>query len=371
MFRSNWFRSFGLSLVLAAVAAAQAPPSDVIVFNNGDRLTGHFVRSTGANVTFHSDAIGDITIGWDKVKELQTNAKVAVLRKGVELKRRSDSSSVPEGTLAMQDQKLTLTPAPASEPQPIPVADAALVIDQPAFDKAISSHPGLLQDWKGTATLGASLVAATQNSRTFNAAVGLVRAEPGEDWLPRHSRTSANFSTSYGEVTQPSAPALKTSIYHADAEQDEYVSSRVFAFGQGAFDHNFSQGLKLQQTYSGGFGVALFQTANQTLDFKGSVSYISQQFNAPPTQSLIGSVFSQHYNRRFARGFTADQHLTYIPAWNNSRAWTANFGTVFTLPVYKRVSASTSVIDSFLNDPPAGFKRNSLQISLGATIALR
>ena len=42
---------------------------------------------------------------------------------------------------------------------------------------------------------------------------------------------------------------MKTSIYHADAERDEYFSPAVFAFGQAQYDHNFSQGLDLQQTY--------------------------------------------------------------------------------------------------------------------------
>jgi hypothetical protein len=357
-------------LFSASLAAQTAPPPDVIVFNNGDKLAGHFVRSTSANVTFHSDAIGDLTIDWSKVKELQTNTRVAVIRKGVHLAHRSDSASVPQGTLAMRDQTLILTPPPSAAPQPVPVGEAVVVIDQPAFDKAIASNPGLLQDWKGTVTLGASLVAATQNSRTFNGALNLVRTEPAENWLDPRNRTSINFSTSYGEVTQPNSPTLKTSIYHGDAERDEYVSHRLFVFAQGAFDHNYSQGLNLQQTYSGGLGWTVLEGANQTLDLKASGSYLRQQFEAGPGQSLVGSVISQHYNRRFQHGFVADEHVTYTPAWNDTKAWSAAFGTVFTMPVYKRLGASSSVIDSFLNDPPPGFKRNSLQFTLGATWAL-
>jgi hypothetical protein len=365
--------ALALSLILCSTLAAQpaAPPPDVIIFNNGDKLVGHFVRSTASNVTFHSDAIGDLTIDWNKVKELQTNTKVALIRKGVTLRHRSDSASIPQGTLAMRDQTLILTPAPASAPQPVPVADAVVVIDRPAFEKAITHNPSLLQDWKGTATLGAALVAATQNSRTFTGGIALVRTEPTENWLDPRDRTILDFSTSYGEVTQPSSPTLKTSIYHADAERDEYFSRHLFAFAQADFDHNFSQGLNLQQTYSGGMGWTVIEGANQTLDLKGSASYLRQQFTAGPGQSLVGSVFSQHYNRHFKRGFVADEHVTYTPAWNDSRAWSAAFGTVFTMPVYKRLGASSSVIDSFLNDPPPGFKRNSFQFTLGATWSLQ
>lgn len=369
--RSALLAAASLPMLMAFTLLAQSAAPDVIVFNNGDRLEGHFVRSTGKNVTFHSDAIGDLTIDWNKVKELQTSAKVAVIRKGVRIRKRSDSAEVPQGTLAMSDQKLSLTPPPATAPQPLPVGGVDVVIDAPAFQKATTRNPDLLQDWKGTVTLGAALVAATQNSRTFNGAVGLVRSEPTEDWLPSRDRTILDFSTSYGEVTQPSSPTLKTSIYHADAERDEYVTQRVFAFGQADFDHNFSQGLTLQQTYSGGMGWTVLQAANQTLDLKAAGSYLRQQFGSGPNQSLAGSVFSQHYNRKFLHGFVADQHLTYTPAWTNSRAWSAAFGTVFTMPVYKRLGASSTVMDNFLNDPPPGFKRNSFQVSLGATWSLQ
>ena len=77
-----------------------------------------------------------------------------------------------------------------------------------------------------------------------------------------------NLSAAYGEVTQPTTPTIKTAIFHGDAERDEYFSPRLYVFGQGAFDHNYSQGLDLQQTYSGGIGLTIFQHPNETLDIK-------------------------------------------------------------------------------------------------------
>ncbi len=53
--------------------AADAPAgTDVLVFNNGDQLTGKLVSSAGANITFHSDMAGDLTVDWAKVKEIRT-----------------------------------------------------------------------------------------------------------------------------------------------------------------------------------------------------------------------------------------------------------------------------------------------------------
>ena len=63
-----------LGLVFAAPMHAQAPAApppgtDVIVFTNGDQLTGKLLREVGGSVTFHSDIAGDVTVdlGQDQV----------------------------------------------------------------------------------------------------------------------------------------------------------------------------------------------------------------------------------------------------------------------------------------------------------------
>ena len=151
----------------------------------------------------------------------------------------------------------------------------------------------------------------------------------------------------------------------------------MFGFGQADFDHNFSQGLDLQQTYNGGIGWTAVKTAAHTLDLKASVSYIRQQFLAgpngvtPASESLIGSVFAERYHRKLPRGALLDQNLSVTPAWNNTKAYSAAFNTLLAIPVYKHLSGSTSITDTFLNDPPVGFKKNSFQFTLGLTYALQ
>jgi hypothetical protein len=355
--------------------AQEGSNPDILLFADGERLTGHFVKATGSAVTFKSDALGEITADWSKVKELQTTAKVAVIPKGVRIRKPADAANIPQGTLTVQDQQLHLTPPPPATPQPIPVADASLVIDQAAFQKALTHQPGFFHDWKGTVTAGAAVVNATQDSESFTGAVSLIRAVPGETWLEPRNRTSVNLSAAYGEVTQPDTPSIKTAIFHGDAERDEYFSPRLYGFGQGAFDHNFSQGLDLQQTYSGGIGWTLIQRANETLDLKTSVSYIRQRFADPSDtgafdQNLIGSIFAEAFNKKFKRGFVLDQHLTLLPTWNNTNAYSGAFNALLTLPVYKRLNGSAGFVDSFLNNPPPGFRKNSIQITIGVTYAL-
>ncbi len=190
----------------------------------------------------------------------------------------------------MTDQKITVTPA-SGTPKTMAVGDEQRVVSAGAFQNAMTRKAGIFQNWTGGVGGGASIVEATQDARTFNAAVNFVRLSPLEDWLRRRDRTILTFTTAYGLVRQPATPSVKTEIYHAGAERDEYLSTAWFAFAQALFDHNFSQGLDLQQSY-GGIGWSAIHTANQSLDFKFGVTYVRQEFSdSSDNKHLAGSTF--------------------------------------------------------------------------------
>ncbi len=182
---------------------------------------------------------------------------------------------------------------------------------------------------------------------------------------------SSISSTVYGTLSQPETPTVKTDIYHGGIERDEYFSPAIYGFVQAGFDHNFSQGLDLQQTYGAGIGWSVIKRPNASLDLKAGVTYMRQDFAGAPTRSLEGSVFEEDYQRGLARGIKFNQTLIIIPAWNNTDAVTASGSALLTMPVYKRMNFSIGAIDNYLHDPPPGFKKNSFQATMGLTYSLR
>ncbi|HEY1754703.1 MAG TPA: DUF481 domain-containing protein [Bryobacteraceae bacterium] len=358
---------FAAALVLTALAQAADPP-DALTLTDGEKLSGKVVKATGAAVTFHSDSAGDVIIPWAKIKELTSSRRFAVIPKGVIFKRKESDSKIPRGVLGFTDGKIQITPTGGAA-QTFAPADTGFVLDEESYQKALHT-PGFGEDWKGALTGGVSLIEATQKSDTFTGAVHLTRAIPTEDWLAARSRTLVNFTASYGKVDQPNTPEVKTDLVHFDAEQDEYFSPRLYALAQAAFDHNFSQGLSLQQTYSGGVGREVLKSDKQTLDLKATMSFISQRFNGEANKSLVGSVFNETYHRNLPAGIKFDEHITLVPAWNNTNAYSANAGAGITMALYKRVSLNVSALDTFLNDPPPSFKKNSFQFTTGVTYSL-
>jgi hypothetical protein len=356
---------------------------DVLILSNGDTLHGKFVKELGGKVTFHTDSLGDVNVTWDKIKELHAAGRFAVLDKTVKLRGKKNDAQIPTGSIDATSQAVTVQGQTAVAP--IPVKDAQFIIDAPTLDKQLHHEPGFFAGWNGAATAGATLIAATQNQYTVSGGVSLLRTIPTVSWLNTRNRTAADFLGSYGKITQPgyvaagvfvSPTVTKSAIYHADAERDEYFSTRFYALGQTAFDHNYSQNLQLQQIYGGGIGFTLFNTPRRVADLKATAQYEKQQFiggTSGTDVNLIGSTFSADYMLHL-KLFTFAQGVSFIPAYNTPRDYSANETDSLAFPAYKNFSFSLSSIDTYLNDSPASLpptKRNSFQFTMGLTYAIK
>ncbi len=368
----------------AQTGPAKAP--DVLIFTNGDQLSGTILRAVSGSVVFKSEMAGELTVSFDKIRELRSGSaasQFAMLRKHVPAKQQS--AVTPEGTLAYADGRVTITP-PAAQPVTMKPAEVAYLIDKQTYDKAIVHKAGPLTGWNGTVTGGATVVRSSQNGTTLTAGVALVRAIPTVPFLPARNRTLVNATESYGTLTTiappPSSDTIKTNIFHGEVERDEYFSPRLYALADAAFDHNFSQFLQLQQIYGGGIGWTAIKGSKQELDVKVDAHYEREQFFAPPSPpatfgtpaapslSLFGSTFAENYTRTFPRKIIFTESGSYIPSWTTLNAYSANFTAALAAPVFKRLSVSVSTIDGYLNNAPVGTRRNSFQFISGVTYNL-
>jgi hypothetical protein len=363
--------TFAICLQVVAQTLPKTQP-DVLVLGDDERVIGHFVRASGSSVVFKSDLLGEVTVDWAKIRELHTTGQYAVVEKNIRLDRRADTAKVPKGSFEMSNQTITMR-TETGVARTIPVVNSAQVIEADVFEKHLEQTPGFTEAWNGTVTAGASIIQATQQSRAFSGGVQLVRAIPIETWLAPRNRTKIDVSAANGFVSQPNTPRVKTGISHADAEWDQYFSGyRVYGFGQVMFDHNYSQGLDLMQNYGGGIGWTTIDQPALTLDLKGSISYVKQQFQvSSENHNLVASTFTESLTRRLTRGTLLVQQVSATPTWNELNAWLAAASASFTAPVYGRLSFHIGVQGSFLNRPPTGFKKNSFQATTGLTYSLK
>jgi hypothetical protein len=363
-----------------AQAASTTPGPDVLTLSNGDHLAGKLLSEANGTVTFHSDGVGDLNLKWDKIKSIQTAEKFVVIQHGQRISRKTANSQVLQGVVVAEDGKVRVDTGAEGASKEIAQTAAQYLIDQDTYTKTVNGHPGWGHGWSGALSAGVADVEATQNSRTFTGAANFVRAIPGVTWLDPRYRTMANFAAAYGSLSQPGSATTKTNILHADAEHDWFLSPRLYALVDTSFDHNYSQGLSLQQIYGGGLGFVVFKTPKEELDLKGDIHYERQNFGftpgvVPPVKTpdkdLIGASIGDTYIATLAHGIIFNQGLVVTPSFNTPSAYSALATAGLTFPVYKRLGFNLSALDDFLNDPAFGSKKNSFEFSAGITYTLK
>lgn len=375
---------------LAGPAPAKPTP-DVLIFANGDQLTGKLERVADGNVVFASEMAGELTISIDKIKELRSGAEFALLRKG----ERVGQTQAQAGSVEVAGGDLTLTPPEGQPVAAVPAKDVEYLIDKATFDKQVSRKADFRSGWTGTITGGASIERSTTNGTTLTAGLSLVREIPTVPWMPARNRTSVDVTESYGKLSTPVIPPppcqppavpcalpaeVLNSIFYADAERDEYFSPRMFALADTSFDHNYGQGLQLQQIYGGGIGWTAIKKEKQELDLKVDVHYEKQQYIATqvngtatrtPSVNIIGSTIFEEYHRNLPRKILFTETANILPAWNDFKAYSANLTASLSVPAFKRLSATVMTMDNFLNDPAPYYRKNSYQFITGVTYLLR
>jgi hypothetical protein len=374
-----------LLFLWAGQAYAETP--DTITFSDGEQLAGKLISVLGGTVTFHSEVLGNVTVPLEKVKTLNTAHPFAAVEKNQRVTRKTAVEQIPVGSIALKNHSVNVSPPNAQE-KSFPENQIASLVDVTTFHREIQNESDLLYGWAGSITLGASLVDATNSNQTYTGAVALVRSIPTIAWLPPSSKTTLNLSGTYGLAKNPeiisdgaiyqAASISKTNILHGDAEWDKYLSPVIFGLVNASADHNFGNGLQLQQAYGAGLGWSIIKQPKETFDVKATLLYQQQQFYnglesglGTPSVNLIGADLNESWSRTFAHNVKFNEYITLTPTFNVVRAYSAVGTANFVFPVYKRLNFTLSSTDNYLGDPPEGFRRNSFQFTAGITYIVK
>jgi hypothetical protein len=371
------------------VKANQATKSDkdTITFDNGDTLTGKVGKVVYGSVSFHSDELGDLTIPLTKIKAMHTMTAFAAGSTTERLTKKNVAEQLPVGKIALENETVSVM-LPQGAVREFPVKDLRFMLDEPAYRRELNNESDLLYGWYGTATLGATVVKSTNSAQTYTGTVGLVRAIPTIAGLPPGSKTILNLSGSYGLAKDPeivsgddmfqTASVTKTDILHGDLEYDKFFTPMVFGLVSGSADHNFGNGLELQQAYGAGVGWGILRSPQNDLAVRVSLQYEQQQFYngitsglGTPTVNLVSASIGETWTRTFPHSIKFNEYVTLNPTFNVVRAYSGTAGEGFVFPVYKNLNFSVTTTDNYLGDPPEGFLRNTFQFTTGITYTLK
>jgi hypothetical protein len=360
---------------------------DAITLINGDQLTGKLEKVVYGTVSFHNDVLGDLSIPLTKIKAMHTAEAFAAGAKDQHLTKKNVAVKIPVGEIALEDDTLKVI-LPEGDVQSFPAKDIGFMLDGQSFQRELHNESAFFYGWYGTATLGATVVKATNSAQTYTGAVALVRAIPTIAGLPAGSKTILNLSGTYGLAKDPlivsgddvfqTASVTKTNILHGDLEYDKFFTAMFFGLVNGDADHNFGNGLELQQSYGAGIGWGILRSPQNDLAVRAILQYEQQQFYngitsglGTPTENLVSASVGETWSRTFPHNVKFNEYVTLNPTLNVVRAYSAVAGTSLLFPVYKNLNFSVSATDNYLGDPPEGFQRNTFQFTSGISFTLK
>ncbi|MGH9593789.1 MAG: DUF481 domain-containing protein, partial [Bryobacteraceae bacterium] len=229
-----------LALLCCAVSVAGA---DTIVFKNGDKLTGTFVRADGAKVTLKSDVAGEVTVAADKIQSLGVAKPVVMMTQ--------DKKTI-KGQLEM-DASGAWRIAGGGAEQTVRGTDVAIILPEETYQAQVEHVAKWGEYWKGAANFGYSIQRGDQQTGTLSTTVAVKRERPAAPVFMRHWRTNYGLTMLFSKAEQNSA-TIRSNTISTNLRQDYLFTERGFAFGFAQLDHIDAQDLHLRQTYGGGYG---------------------------------------------------------------------------------------------------------------------
>ena len=119
------FAGFLAIFALLASAAASAEKTDVVILNNGDRLTGEIVALRRGLLEFSTDTMGTVQIEWEEIARVESRALYEVdLESGARHFGSLQAAPEPD-RLAVRDAKGQVASLPVPETIRITPLDTA------------------------------------------------------------------------------------------------------------------------------------------------------------------------------------------------------------------------------------------------------
>ncbi len=255
--------------LLANQQLAAAPKTDVVVFINGERLTGEVKGLERGILSYSTDFMGTIEIEWDKVAQLRSNQLF-------EIEMLDGTRAVARPAEFGETGTLLIGNAGDGSGRSVPLANTSRIY---ALDE------GRLRDrLDGDISFGWSAAAANDVSQvSMNA--GLTYRDEKRLWDLTYDGARSESDEN------PSAESHTVAF-----DQQIFLRNRWFWNGGGNFASNDELGLDLRVLVGGGIGRYFFQTPHQEFFTAVGLGASHEEFADGQTQESFEGIFQFSYD---------------------------------------------------------------------------
>jgi putative salt-induced outer membrane protein YdiY len=329
--------------------------ADQVTLTNGDRITGTIEKSDGKTLTLKTDLAGTIEIQWSGIKELISEAPLAVTT--------TEAPQPYSGTVMANEGTVTITTAPGAS-QTVPQADVKALrspAEQEAYEKSL--HPVLYRGWNGGLNLGFALTGG--NSETTSLAIAFKAARPTPT-----DKLSLFADAVYAKNNAPGAdPSTTANNVDGGIRYDRNITARLFGFANAAFQTNDLQDLNLRSLFGGGLGLHAIKSERTTLDLLGGANYTRESYTTL-TRNFAALQVGDEFTHKFGAGGTSlVQKFFFFPDMNTFGEYYTTFDLGTVTKLNKWLGWQNSFSDTYVTNPPLGKKKNDIIFTTGLNIS--
>ena len=237
-----------------SLPASAAPKTDLIIFHNGDRLTGELKSLQRGRLSLNTDATGTIAIEWDKIARVISNQNVQV---------ETSSGARYFGHLIQTEKTGRVVVQTEDGPQ---ILDSARVITMNPIEA------------EGLSALDIDLTVGYN----FAKAGGVTQGTVGIDVDYRTEKRI--FSIAASTVTNSSDTQSSSERKNFGITYKRLWKNRWYVNGDFNMDQNDELGLDLRTSIGGGGGRFLIQSNNMLLGLEAGLQYAREQLE----ETLLG-----------------------------------------------------------------------------------
>jgi hypothetical protein len=335
-----------LIFILPGVALHARDKTDVMVMNNGDRMTCEVKALERGVLYVDFDYIdGTVAVNWSKVARLESNRLFYV---------KTEDGSVHTGTLSTPETG-------AGRPVEIHVVEAPqqeVVIERSHIVRMTPTSERFWQRFDGEVNLG--LIYSKGNQST-QFSLGSTTEYVRERWNA-YATYDSNLSSSTGAN-------VSTRNFVALNARHLLPWNHWFYSGLANFLQSSEQGIGLQSTYGGGIGRYLTSSDRASVAVFGGVAWQRTSYNQPRLQATEQNVTSALFwaQAKVFKFSKTDLEVTgtLLPALSDPGRLRFNTDASYYIKLVSNLKWNFSFYGNWDNRPPPGFASSDYGTSSG------
>jgi len=337
----------GLTLLVASATRADE------ITAKGDVLHGTINEVTSKGVVFTPDyGKGDVTIEYDNIQNLKTDAPMHVLH-GVD-----DTTIAP--ITGFSDGKLLM------DAQQVPVDSITWSVSQKKYDDSMMVRlRQRLRFWTGNFDLGFSYTDATTSTSQLLVGLGATRTKGP-------FKLGLGASTRYG--TQKPLGQSQTTTQNdisGTIRGDYFFTDDFFGFLAADALYDAIQRLSIRTVPRGGLGYRVYNTKTAYVQLEGGAGYVYERYFGGTTNDYATAVFGVEVYKELPRDSKFKFRTDYLPAFGD---WATDYlirtDASLLIPFWDPFNIKLSLLNLYDSTPAVGTKYNSLALFAGFSVVM-